>query len=219
MPLSSYTHEIDSVAVIRALQHVERLSEAEIAQDIHGQPVAPVGHVLGGAPALLLVRQAAKVPKTLAEGSDVCQDVSLHLLDGAVGECLRQHTALARVHFLVTRVVGVGRRVDEGIVELGLADVGSEAIDLLQRRVGIDRERAGPEAHEFAIFLVHPPELKVPVASPGVVQHVGIGNLGHERAWVLCQRMKEDVVKNNTCYLSKPVRSSLLRPEPTKKKK
>ena len=47
------------------------LTEAEIAEDIHGEPVTPIGHVLRGAPALLLVRASAQVTDGVAKGADI----------------------------------------------------------------------------------------------------------------------------------------------------
>lgn len=47
-----------------------------------------------------------------------------------------EHAALAGVSALVTSVVGVVDRVGKGVVELGLADVGLEAINVLQGLVG-----------------------------------------------------------------------------------
>jgi hypothetical protein len=42
MTLRGNADEIDGVTVVRAVEHVKGLPEAKIAQDIHGQPVAPV---------------------------------------------------------------------------------------------------------------------------------------------------------------------------------
>lgn len=102
------------------------------AIDIHGQPVAPVGHVLRRTPSLIILDGTAIVADGLAESADVGQDVALYLFDGAIGEGMRQNTALASVEVPVAGVVGVGSGVDEGIVELGLPDVGAEAVDLLE---------------------------------------------------------------------------------------
>ena len=199
MALGGDADEVDGVAVVRAVEHVEGLAEAEVAQDVHGEPVAPVRHVLGGAPALGFVDDAAVVAETLAEGADVGQDVALDLLDGAVGEGVRQDAALAGVQVLVAGVVGVRGRVHKGVVELGLAHVGAEAVDVLEGRVGVDRQRAGPEAHKLAVPLVQAPELEVAVTAPGVVEHVGIRELGQERARVLGQRVEEEAVDDEAC--------------------
>lgn len=45
-----------------------------------------------------------------------------------------QDAALAGVELAVAGVVGVGGRVDEGVVELGLADVGAVRVDGLEGR-------------------------------------------------------------------------------------
>jgi len=185
MSLRGNANEVHGIPVVGAVQHMEGFTKAEIAQDIHGQPVAPIGHVLGRTPALLLVRQPAKLANAFAECSDVCQDVAFYLLYRAVGEGLGQHTTLPCVHIFIPCVVCIGRRVDEGIVELGLAHVGSEAIDVLERRVGVDRNRAGPESHKLAVFLVQSPELEMAVAFPGVVEHVCISKFRQEWPWVL----------------------------------
>lgn len=49
-----------------------------------------------------------------------------------------EHAALASVGALVASVVSVVHRVGKGVVELGLADVGLEAVDVLQRLVGAE---------------------------------------------------------------------------------
>lgn len=191
MALGCDADEVDGVAVVGAVEHVEGLAEAEIAQDVHGEPVAPVGHVLGRAPALVVLDGAAVVADGLGEGADVGQHVALDLLDGAVGEGVRQDAALAGVQVLVAGVVGVRGRVHKGVVELGLAHVGAEAVDVLQGRVGVDRERVRAEAHKLAVPLMHAPELEVAVAAPGEVEHVGIGELGEEGARVLGEGVEE----------------------------
>lgn len=52
--------------------------------------------------------------------------------------------------FLVTSVVGVGSRMDKGVVELCLADVGAETVDLLESLVGVEAKRVGTEANNGA---------------------------------------------------------------------
>ena len=166
---------------------MEGLAEAQIAQDVHGQPVTPVGHVSRGRPALPLTLAGAAAELT-AEGADVVQDVALRLLDGTVRKGVREDAALAGVHVLVSRVVRVGGWVNKSVVEVGLADVGAEAVDVLQGRVGVEGEAVGAEADDGAwlvsaneqrrpetqrygmltIFLMKPPELEMPVALSGV---------------------------------------------------
>jgi hypothetical protein len=66
---------------------------------------------------------------------------------------VRQHAALAGVDVLVARVVGVGNGVGKGVVELGLADVGLEAVDVLEGLVGAEGERVGAVADNLACAL------------------------------------------------------------------
>lgn len=146
---------------------MKRLSKAEITQNVHGEVIAPVGHVLGHRPALALIgRPEADL---LTKGAHVGQDVSLHLLHGAVAEAVAEHAPLAGVQLLVARIVRVGRRVHKGVVELGLAHVGLEAVNLLEGRVGVERYAVGSEAHDAAVPLVLAPELEMPVALPCMV--------------------------------------------------
>lgn len=49
-----------------------------------------------------------------------------------------EHAALAGVDGLVTSVVGVVNGVGKRVVELGLADVGLEAVDVLQGLAGAE---------------------------------------------------------------------------------
>lgn len=91
--------------------------------------------------------------------------------------------------------MGVGGRVDEGVVKLGFAHVGLEAIDVLEGGVGVDGERVGPEADEFAVFLVHTPELEMPVTFEGVVGHVAVGQLGEQGTGVFGEGVEEEAVE------------------------
>ncbi len=191
MALGCDADEVDGIAIVRAVEHVESFAKAEVAEDVHSEPVAPVGHVLRGAPALVVLDGAAVVADGLGKGADVGQNVALDLLDGAIGEGVRQDAALAGVQVLVAGVVGVWGRVHKGVIELGLAHVGAEAVDLLQGRVGVDRERVRAEAHKLAVRLMHAPELEVTVAAPGEVEHVGIGELGEEGTGVLGEGVEE----------------------------
>lgn len=45
---------------------------------------------------------------------------------------MRHHTSLARMQRTIPAVVRVGRRVHKSVIELGLADVGLEAVHLFQ---------------------------------------------------------------------------------------
>lgn len=143
-------NQLQGEAVVGALEHVEGLAEAEITENVHGEVVAPVGHVAGAGPALGVGRGAVEHANLLTEGADVAKDVALHLLHGALGESVREDAALAGVDLLVAGVVGVGGGVDKGVVELGLADVGAEAVDFLEGRVGVEGDAVGAEADNLA---------------------------------------------------------------------
>lgn len=153
MSSGSSLDELQSKAVIRLLEHVEGLAEAEVTENVHGEVVAPVGHVAGRGPALGVGeggRAGGRGANLLAKGADVAEDVALHLLHGALGKGVGEHAALAGVDLLVAGVVSVGGRVDKGIVELGLADVGAEAVDFLERGVGVEADAVGAEANSLA---------------------------------------------------------------------
>ena len=184
MSLSGDTDKVNGVTVVWLLQHVEGLAKAQISKNVHGQPAAPVGHVFGGTPALVFRNESPVIANCFAESPDVGQDVPLNLLDGAVREGMGEDSSLSGVEVFVASIVGVGRRVNKGVVELGLLDIGSVSVDLVQRRVGVDGQRVGPEPHKLAILFVHSPKLEMPVTPPRVVQHVGIGELGQEWPWV-----------------------------------
>ena len=194
MARSSSLHEVKSKPVIRALQHVEGLSEAEIAQDIHGQVAAPVAHVLGHGPALGLAAGGDARADLLAKGPHVLEDVALDALHGAVAERLAHDAPLAGVDVLVARVVRVGHGVRKGVVELGLAHVGLEAVDVLEGRLGVEGDAIGGEAHHGPVALVQAPELEVPVTAVGMVELVGVGEFGDDGAGILGERVEEDVV-------------------------
>lgn len=159
---------------------MESFAETQIAENIHGQIIAPVGHVLWYSPALAVCRCAHA--ELLAESAHISQYVPLHLLHGAVAEAMAQHAPLAGVQSLVARVVGVGRRVHEGIVELGLAHVGLESVDLLERRIRLEGHAVRAEANDGAVALMLAPEFEVPVAFPCMVELISIGDLGQEWA-------------------------------------
>lgn len=188
----SSLNEAQRKPVLRALNQMECLSKAQVTQDVHGEVAAPVAHVLGDGPSLLTLAGAGA--NLLAEGAHILQDVPLHPLHGAVTEGLAHDAPLAGVQGLVARVVGVGDGVGEGVVELGLADVGLEAVDVLESGLGVEADAIGAEAHGRTVALVQAPELQVPVALVGVVELVGVCELGQERAWVLGQWVEVDAV-------------------------
>lgn len=220
--------QLQRKAVVGPLQHVEGLAKAEVAQDVHGQVVAPVAHVARLRPALG-VGAAIVEANLVAKGADVAQDVALHLLHGTLGEGVRQDAALAGVDVLVARVVRVGGWVDKGIVELGLAHVGLEAVDFLEGLVGVEGDGVGAESNHLAwkicvsnpksggeegvsrasilptIFLVHAPELKVAVALVSVVELVCIGDFGQERTGIFGKGVEEDSVHDETEGLSNQI--------------
>lgn len=55
---------------------------------------------------------------------------------------------------LVSGVVGVGYWVSKGVVELGLANIGTEAVDFLEGSVGVKNEAVGAEADNLACECV-----------------------------------------------------------------
>lgn len=55
---------------------------------------------------------------------------------------------------LVTGVVGVGYWVSKGVVELGLANVGPEAVNFLEGSVGVENEAVGAKADNLACECV-----------------------------------------------------------------
>lgn len=178
-------NKLQGKAISRALEHVESLAEAQIAKNIHSKVIAPVAHLSRLGPALSLFSGTLQHTNLLAESTDVTQDVSLHLLHSALGEGLRHDTALTGMDLLIARVMRIGGRVNEGIVEFGLADVCAEAVYLLESLIGVEAKRVGAEADNWAVFLVHAPELELPVTLPGVVELVSICDLSDEWAWVL----------------------------------
>jgi len=149
--------EGDGEAVVGLLEHAERFPEAEVAHDVEGEVVAPVCHVLGRTPSILLVVshriRRGSAPEPIGEGSNVLQNVFLHRLHCRVGERMRKHPALPRMRMLIdtaVRIEGVLRR-REGGVEDRLLDVGVEAVDGAEGRVAVYGQAVWAEAHEFAL--------------------------------------------------------------------
>lgn len=105
------------------------------------------------------------------------------------------------MHVPVTTVVRVRGGMDKGIVELSFADIGTEAVDILEGGSGVEADAVGPEAHLWAILLVEAPEFEMTVAFPGVIEHVGIREVGEEGAWVFGEGMEEEPVEDQTCRL------------------
>lgn len=153
---------------------MECFAKAQVPQNIHGEVVAPIGHILGDSPAFALVTSTQA--NLLAESSDVGQDVSFHLLHGAVAERVADHASLARVQNLVSRIMCIRRRVHECIVEFCLSNVGSETVYLLEGGVRVEGDAVGSETHDAAVALVLTPELKVSVSFPCVVELIRICN-------------------------------------------
>jgi hypothetical protein len=202
--------QAQSEAVIGLLEHMESFPVAQITQDIHGQVVTPVTHEPRGSPALGVGGRVVHGADLLTEGADILQNVALNAAHGAVGEGLGEDAALAGVQLLVAGIVGVGDGVGKGVVELGLADVGAEAVDVLERRARVERDRVGAEADSLAVLLVQAPELEVTVAAPGVVEVVGVGDLGQDGAGVPGERVEEDAVDDEADGLDNVLVSCLL---------
>lgn len=137
MSSSGSLNQVQGKTVVWAFQHAKRLAVAQITEDIHSKVVAPVSHVSRLSPALGIARAVLKA-NLLAERAYVVEDVPLHLLHGTLGEGVRKHTTLAGVNLLVTSVVSVGHGVGKGVVELCLADIGLEAVDVFQRLGGAE---------------------------------------------------------------------------------
>lgn len=198
VPMCCCAHQVDGAAIVRLLQHLKGFSKAQVPQDIHRQPAEPVAHALGLGPALGLgAPRAGARAHGVAKGAHVGQDVPLHLLDGGIAEGVGHDAALAGVQLAVAAVVGVGGRVDEGIVELGLAHVGLEPVDVLEGGGGVEGQGIGTEAHDGAIALVHAPELEVAVAAVRVPELVEVGDAREEGAWVGGEGVQEQAVEDH----------------------
>lgn len=185
-------NQFKCITIVRALQHVEGLAKAQVSQNVHGQIIAPVGHVLGYCPALALIRRTEA--DLFAKGAHIGQNVTLHLLHGAVAEAMAKHTPLAGMQGLVPGVVRVGRRVHKCVVELGLAHVGLEAVNFLESSVGVEGDAVGSETHDPSVSLVLAPKLQVPVTLPGVVELVGVSDSGQERSRILGERVEVEAI-------------------------
>lgn len=69
-------------------------------------------------------------------------------------------------------------------VEVGLLDVGFEAVDVSQRCVGVDGDAVGSKADDVAVDSVDAPELQMAVAFPCVVDIVPVRDLSQQGARV-----------------------------------
>lgn len=192
MPSSSSLDKTKSKPIIRTLQHMKRLAKAQIAQNVHGQITAPITHILRHRPPLRLLPSAGT--NLLAKRPHVTEDVPLDALHSTIAKRLAHDAPLAGVQLLVARVVRVGDRVGKGVVELGLAHVGLEAVDVLEGGARVKGQGVGAEAHDGAVTLVQAPELEVPVPPVGVVELVGVCEFGEEGTRVLGQRVEEEAV-------------------------
>jgi len=108
------------------------------------------------------------------------------------------------------RVEGVLCWWEDG-VELRFLNICSVAVDGFQGSVSVNREAIWTIADNGAcetsllqkrvefrstqtIFLVAPPEFQMSVALPGMIDRIPISDLGHERAWIFCERMNGKTV-------------------------
>lgn len=105
--MRSISNEFDCKAIIRSFKHAESFSKAKITHDIKGKIIAPVRHILSYAPAFLFQIAGRSSPETVAECSDICQNVPFHLLDGTIRERMAQNAPLACVGRLVNTAVSV----------------------------------------------------------------------------------------------------------------
>lgn len=101
----------------------------------------------------------------------------------------------------VSAVMCIGRWVDKGIVELGLAYVGLEAVHFLQSGGCVEGKTVGPEAHDRAVLLVEAPQLQVPVAAVRVPELMQVCDLCEGRTGVAREGMETEPVENHKCYL------------------
>ena len=159
MPLGRSSHQVQRIPILRTLQHPKRLSKAQVSKNIHSQIITPITHIPSRAPPFLLINHAHSTllaPRSdlLAESPHVGEHVPLHLLDGGVGEAVAEDAALAGVDLAVARVVRVGGRVDEGVVEVGFAYVGAVGVDGAEGGGGVEGKPVGGEADDGACKVV-----------------------------------------------------------------
>lgn len=185
--------QAQSKAVIGLLQHMEGLSIAQITQDIHSQVIAPITHDPWRRPALLLITPILHA-NLLTKSPNILQDIPLNAPHGTITKRLTEDSPLPCMQRLIPGVMRIGHGVGKGIVELGLADVGAEAVDVLEGGAGVEGDGVGAEAHHGAVLLVQTPELEMAVAAVGVVELVGVGELGEDGAGVFGEGVEEDAV-------------------------
>lgn len=142
-------NQIQGKAIVGAFQHAEWFTIAQITKNINSEVVAPVIHFSRLSPALG-VGSAILKANLLAEQAYIVEDESLHILHGTLRKGVGKHASLAGVNRLVASVVSVVDGVGKRIVEFGLADVGLEAVDVLQRLAGAECEGVGAIANDFA---------------------------------------------------------------------
>jgi len=87
-------------------------------------------------------------------------------------------------------------------VEIGFLDIGLEAVDAMQGRIGIDGDGIWTIADDISIFLVEPIEIQMPGAFPGMVDRVPICDASKKRTWVFGQSVDCQAVDDqSTCLL------------------
>ena len=168
------SHQIDRKAIRRAFEHAKGFTKHKITHDIENQPVTPICYIPWLPPPLLVSLDSA-APDFLLKNptcrSHIRQNVPLQALDRSIAERVAHDPALPRVLHLVNAAVYIVRVLvcRERRVEIGFADVGSEAIDGLQGRRRVDGERVGPNAHIRSVLLVSAVEGEMSAAAVGVV--------------------------------------------------
>lgn len=98
----------------------------------------------------------------------------------------------------VDRAVGVervfGRR--ENGIELRFLDIGSMAVDRLQRGIGIDGDAVRSKSEDRAVLLMTAVEIEMSVSIPGMVDGVPVRDFCEERPRILGEGVECETVQD-----------------------
>lgn len=156
MSVRSAIYQSNFVSKLVGDEHIETLSEAELAHHVVREVTEPIAHVLH----ISLLIVGFEVP--VIAGQDRTQLTHMeqhhvfHSLECIFREGLAEHSPLATVHGLIDGVMGVVHALDgrESIVEGGFLETLAVSVDVVKATVGVDGDKVRCDTDVGSVLVV-----------------------------------------------------------------
>ena len=137
-------------------EHVETLSEAELAHHIVRKVTEPIAHVLHISLLVVGFKVAIIASQDSAQLTHMEEHHVFHSLESILRECLAEDSPLAPVHSLINGVVGVVHALDgrKRIIERGLLQTLAVAIYVVKSTIRVDRDKVRCDPNVGSILVV-----------------------------------------------------------------